>query len=119
MELLVDECVFKTTVNFLRSNAHDVLTVGECDLLGSEDKLILDKVVGLNRTLLTADKDFSDIILYPPSIYHGIIVLKITKAIEKDIHTILLKLLKENEVSVIRQSLCIVDKNKYRIRHNI
>lgn len=115
IEFLADECVFKTTIEFLRSHNYKVSTAYEEKLDGQTNGTILQKAIQTKRILLTADSDFANILVYPPGTHSGIIVLKISKANEDDVHNNLLKLLTEVDSTLI-QSLIIVDKNKYRIR---
>lgn len=116
IEFLADECVFKTTIDFLRSHNYKVSTAYEEKLDGQANGAILQKASQTKKILLTADSDFANILLYPIGTHSGIIVLKISKTNEDDVHTNLLKLLTEVDPALIQQSLIIVDKNKYRIR---
>lgn len=116
IHFFADECIFKTTIEFLRSRNYEVSTASEEKLAGQNNGTILQKAIQTKRILLTADTDFSNILVYPPETHFGIIVLKISKADEDEVHTNLLKLLTEVNPEVIQHSLVIVNKNKYRIR---
>ena len=68
---------------------------------------------------LTRDKDFSDIRIYPPRVYHGIIIVKITPINQKNVHKTLHRLLTENDLNELVAKLTIVSSNKYRVLANI
>ena len=78
LPLLADECIYKVTTDFLRSLGCDVVTVQELGLAGASDDVVIDKALALGRVLLTRDMDFSNILLYPPAQYLGIVVLKMS-----------------------------------------
>jgi predicted nuclease of predicted toxin-antitoxin system len=80
MNLFADECVYKVTVDLLRSWGHDVLTAQEVGLSGKPDEEILAYAVRHERVLITIDMDFSNIRHYTPESHRGIIVAKIRRA---------------------------------------
>jgi predicted nuclease of predicted toxin-antitoxin system len=64
---------------------------------------------------LTRDKDFSDIRIYPPSSFRGIVVLKISPHNQRDVHNMLHQLLHDVTLQDLSGKLVIVDRKKYRI----
>jgi predicted nuclease of predicted toxin-antitoxin system len=54
----------------------DVATVGDQGLQGATDERVSEACRREGRCLVTADQDFAQILLYPPSSYAGIIVLR-------------------------------------------
>ena len=116
MNILADECVYKVTVNLLRSWGYDVLTAQEAELAGKPDEEILAYAIMHERVLITIDMDFSSIRHYPPKSHKGIIVAKMRPRNADQVHKVLEYLLGNIEESILNQSLVIVDQNKYRIR---
>jgi predicted nuclease of predicted toxin-antitoxin system len=114
LQLLADECVYKATVDFLLTLGYDVVTVQELGLAGANDDAIIDRAVALGRVLLTRDMDFSNILLYPPAQYLGIMVLKMTPATVDAVHKVLKQALAQT--SDLAGALLVVDRNKFRIR---
>jgi len=112
--LLADECVYKATVDFLLSLGYDVVTVQEIGLTGAMDDVIIDKAVTLGCVLLTRDMDFSNVLLYPPAQYLGIVVLKMTPATMHAVHEVLKQALAQKRDLV--GALLVVDRNKFRLR---
>lgn len=113
---LTDENIPPKVVEFLRSKGYKVKDVKEDYLQGiSDDKLInLAKKEGL--TLITFDKHFGNIILYPPKDYHGIIRINIHPPILKDIITAFNKFFKRFDPSKLTELLIILEKKGFRIK---
>jgi hypothetical protein len=66
--------------------------------------------------LPTNDKDFCDVLRYPPSFHSGVIVLRITAANEAEVQNVLLRLLAEHGLDSIHATLAVVSRGKYRFR---
>jgi predicted nuclease of predicted toxin-antitoxin system len=116
MKLLADECVYKATVDLLRSWGHDVHTAQDAGLAGKPDDEILAYAIGHERVLVTIDLDFSNIRHYPPKTHKGIIVAKMRPRNAEQVHHVLEHLLNTIEEDTLNQSFVIVDQSKYRIR---
>ena len=116
MKLFADECVYRVTVEALRSWGHDVVTTQEANLVGEADAIQLQEAISQGRILITADLDFSNIRRYPPANHNGIIVLKIRPKILNEVHALLKKLVETISQENLNQTLVIVDRNKYRVR---
>jgi predicted nuclease of predicted toxin-antitoxin system len=114
LRLLADECVYKTTTDFLLDLGYDVITVQSIGLSSADDDGVIEQAVALNRTLLTRDTDFSNILLYPPAQYLGIVVLKMKPATTNAVHQVLQRALAQ--VHDLKGALVVVDRNKFRIR---
>jgi predicted nuclease of predicted toxin-antitoxin system len=114
LQLLADECVYKATVDFLLTLGYDVVTVQELGLAGANDDAIIGRAVALGRVLLTRDMDFSNVLLYPPAQYLGIMVLKMTPATTYAVHQVLKQALAQTRD--LADALLVVDRNKFRIR---
>ncbi len=116
MRILADECVFRVTVEALRQSGHDVLTAQEMGLAGQSDMQVVTAAKDAGRLFLTNDMHFSNILLFPPALFHGMIVLRIRPRNQTGVHSILTHLLVERNESDLDGALVIVDPNKYRLR---
>jgi predicted nuclease of predicted toxin-antitoxin system len=114
LRLLADECVYKVTTDFLTSLGYDVITAQELGLSGADDDIVIDKALVLGRALLTRDKDFSSILLYPPAQHMGIVVLKINPMTVPSVHKVLEQALAQTHE--LAGALLVVDRNKFRVR---
>lgn len=112
MRFLIDENVQKEIGNFLSKEGHDIKFVpsgyknGQIALLAKEEK----------RILLTHDKHFADIFLYPPKQLSGIIRIRIHPPTVKNITSSLSRLLKKLSEKEISRRLIVLEENDFRIR---
>ena len=113
MRLLADECVYAKTIKFLKKEGHEVRRVQEEGLSGSKDPEVLQHTIKNDLVLLTRDRDFQDIIKYPPSQHKGIIVMEIHPKHMDAVHRALAKMLETHEN--LSRTLAIADRQKYRL----
>ena len=78
MKFKIDDNLHTDAAALLRQHGHDALTVYDQGLQGEADSEIASVCQHEQRVILTLDLDFSDIRHYPPTVYHGIIVLRLT-----------------------------------------
>jgi len=116
VKFLTDENVFVPIVRELRALGHDVFDVKEQQLSGTKDPDIFKMAVEQERALITMDKDFSNIILYPPGSHFGIIVLKLYRLSVKVTTQTFMAAFEALDNARIRGNTIIIDKNKTRIR---
>jgi len=93
MKFLADHCVFGKTVRLLREHGHDVLTLQDLGKTASPDEVVLELAQKETAVLITCDREFGSLLLYPPERYSGIIVLKITASNQSQVHRFLLDFL--------------------------
>jgi predicted nuclease of predicted toxin-antitoxin system len=116
MKILADHCVFGKTVHLLQKAGHEVIRLKDIASASSEDDTVASLAVSYNAILLSNDKDFADIIKYPPKEHSGIIVLRITPQSEGIVHNTLLNLLASKPLKEIYGSLAVIRGNKIRFR---
>jgi predicted nuclease of predicted toxin-antitoxin system len=116
MKILADHCVFGKTVKLLREHGYEVITLKELGKADTEDEEVLSIASSLNAILITNDKDFGNILRYPPERYGGIIVLKITFENQGSIHEILLNMLKKYDQEQLKKALVVINTKTYRMR---
>lgn len=76
MKLFADENVARAEVAWLRSRGHDVLYASEVKA-GAADADWMARAETESRVLLTADKDFGDLIFRDGLTSHGVILLRL------------------------------------------
>ena len=114
LRLLADECIYKATTDFVRDLGYDVVTAQSLGLTSTNDRIVIEQAVALGRTLLTRDTDFSNILLYPPAQYLGIVVLKMKPVTRIAVHQVLQQAL--TQMRNLEGTLVVVDRSKFRIR---
>lgn len=116
MRIFVDVCIWQVTRDFVRQLGHDIVTAEDRALASAEDEEVLAQAVSEDRVFLTRDMDFTNILLYPPTRFPGIVVLKIKPETIDVVHRTLASALSHFTQESIRQALVIVDRNKFRER---
>lgn len=116
MKILADHCVYGKTIRILREAGHEVTPLKQIIPPYSDDPDVIALATTLDAILLSNDKDFADIILYPPANFQGIVVLRITPQSEDLVHNTLLNMLLKKDRERLRGSLVVIRGNKIRIR---
>ena len=76
MKIVADENVDKEIVDRLRADGHDVLYIAEADP-GIDDQSVLDVSHQTGGILLTADKDFGDLIFRQRLLHSGVLLVRL------------------------------------------
>ena len=77
MKIKLDENIPISLVASLTELGHDVDTVPQEGLAGSDDKMVWDAAQQEERFLITQDLDFSDIRRFRPGDHHGILLVRL------------------------------------------
>lgn len=116
MRFLTDENIFPQTITFLRKSGHDVKDIQESGLHQITDDKIIETASQEERTIITFDKHFGDILRYPPDSLSGIILIRIHPPLLKDIFDALNNLFKNYHAATFKGRLVVLSKSGYRIR---
>ncbi len=113
MKFLLDSCISKFAVNDLRNAGYDVLWIPES---GKDpgDEIILKKAFDEDLILVTADKDFGELVFVFGNPHSAIIRLVDIPA--KDQGKYLLKLIEFHKNEIMKKALITVDRYRVRIR---
>jgi len=74
LKIVADESIDKQIVDRLRSDGHDVVFIAELDP-GIEDEAVLLRSRESNSVLLTADKDFGELVFRQRLLHSGIVLI--------------------------------------------
>ena len=116
MQFLADQDVYYITIEWLREEGHDVVTVKEVGMQGAADRDLLKRAREMDRLLLTRDKDFGALVFLEESESSGVILLRITPLTVDEIHQELRRLLEEQTEEELKKLFCVVEPGRYRIR---
>lgn len=116
MRFKLDENLSPTIVGLLTEAGHDAATVAEQGLAGSVDSDIASVCLDEGRILLTLDLDFSDVRAYPPHLYPGLIVLRLSSQSPRRQMDVVSRMLPSLSGSSLQGKLWIVDDSRIRIR---
>ena len=75
MKLKLDENLGTLGQSLLEADGHDVMTVAQQDLCGTEDINLYAVCRDEERILVTLDRDFALTLRFPPDVTPGIVVL--------------------------------------------
>lgn len=112
MKFLVDENLPSAVVEELRAKGFDAIKAKS----GSVDAEIAALAQKEKRVLLTMDKDFANVLNYPPHEYSGIICLKIKSPVLKIVIKMLDSVLNSLDESSVKGNLIVLTPTGYRIR---
>ncbi len=79
MKLVADESVDRQIVERLRRDGHDVLYVSELSPSISDDA-VLDQANAIRAVLITADKDFGELVYRRGQIHAGVVLIRLAGA---------------------------------------
>lgn len=113
---LSDENIPPKVVEFLRNKGYKVKDVREENLNGISDDALINLAKKEGFILITFDKHFGNILLYPPKEYHGIIRINIHPPILEDIFSAFNKFLKRFGLSTLAGILVILERKGFRIK---
>lgn len=114
MSLLVDSCVSKFAVDALREEGYDVIWIPE-EGVDPGDTEILNRAYQEDRILVTADKDFGDLVFVFQKPHSAIIRLVNIKASEQG--RIILMVLEKYANHFKKTPILTVDKARIRINY--
>ena len=76
LKVMVDEDLPRQAVRLLQEHGYDAKSVVEKGMGGWKDPQLWIAIQKEERYLVTADKGFGDIRVYPPGTHHGILLLR-------------------------------------------
>lgn len=79
MKFKLDENFGTRTSHLFRAAGHDVRTVAEESMAGASDRRLYDLCRAEQRSLVTLDLDFADVLRFPPLQSPGIVVLRVPR----------------------------------------
>lgn len=115
MKIKFDENMPCDRVESLR-RLHDVDTVRDEGLEGSEDKVVWEATQREQRFFVTQDLDFSDLRTYLPGSHHGILLVRLHYPSRNRINARVEEILASPEVESYIGCFVVVTDSKVRIR---
>jgi predicted nuclease of predicted toxin-antitoxin system len=116
VKIKLDENIGRRGVGLLRARGHDVMTVWDQNLRGVSDEVLFNVCVAEGRALITLDRDFGQILRFPPEESAGIVVLDLgNRATVPAILERLTAFLEVTETTSVAGSLWIIEPGRVRI----
>lgn len=115
MRIKLDENIGRLCSKILYQAGHDVTTVHEEKLAGASDRALIEVCRTERRCLVTLDLEFGNPLLFNPSDYHGIAVLRLpSRSTPKDLIDAILTLLGGLAKENIEGKLWIIQRGRIR-----
>ena len=76
MKLLADECIERSIIKHLKDSGFDIVSIAELKP-GASDTSVIELANEKKSVLLTADKDFGELIFRQGKLTHGIILIRL------------------------------------------
>jgi predicted nuclease of predicted toxin-antitoxin system len=112
----VDENLPNEVADRLAQLGYDVATVFDEGLNGHPDSDVADACKAERRALLTLDRDFGNILAYPPDQYSGIIILSPLRTDKPRVLSLFERLIPLLATEPVDGKLWIVEETQIRIR---
>lgn len=114
MNILADENIDEQIIETLRKNGYNILYVGEM-APGISDEVVLSKANKMSAVLLTADKDFGELVFRQHLISKGVILVRLSGMSPNDKSKQILAVINEHKNEIIN-SFTVITHNHIRIR---
>jgi len=116
LNFLIDANMPRSTKATIESLGYNVVDVRDILPPATPDSDIASLALTENRVIITRDQDFSNIILYPPQKYPGIIVLKVHALKPSEMNKLIELFLVSNSPEAISHCLIILEPHRFRIK---
>ena len=114
MNLLADEGVDRQIVALLRQSGYDVLYVAELEP-GIDDNTVFEKANRINALLITADKDFGEMVFRQGMVRAGVVLLRLAGLSPSTKASIVSRVVQERGDELLR-SFSVISPGVVRIR---
>ena len=115
---LTDENVPPALAEFLRQKGFDVKEARRVGIPGISDTRIIELAGREERVLVTFDRHFGNLLLYPLDSHYGIIRIRIHPPLLSDIIQSLEHFLLKFDLATIKGTLIVLEKEGYRVRRS-
>jgi len=116
MRFKIDENLHRDAAELLKRHGHDAMTVVDQGLRGYGDGEIANVCRKEQRAIVTLDLDFSDVRVYSPGDYVGIIVLRLSDQSRGSVLKVIGRIIPLFGTEMLIGRLWIVDEHQVRIR---
>ena len=115
MKFKLDENFGQSVLDVFKRRGFDCHTVHDEGLVGAEDPDVLAAAVAEDRILVTLDRDFMNVLIYPPEATAGVAVVQLGKRMSRSLlASVIDAFLTACEQKLIRGKLWIIEPGRIR-----
>ena len=114
MKIVADENIDRQIVDRLRADGHEVLFVAELDP-GIDDEAVLLRSRQTDAILLTADKDFGELVFRQRLVHAGVLLIRLAR-IEPDIKATLVAAIFDRHGEELSAGFAVLSEHSLRLR---
>lgn len=118
MTFLLAHCVWKETQNVLEKAGFPCVTLHQLNESNAPDKKVITIAKSQKAILITRDRDFSNLTIYPLGNHKGIVLLRITPQTIENVHKVLLNTLRIISPENLKGNLLIITSITYRFHRH-
>lgn len=118
ISFLIDANVPPAIAEFLQQKGFDVKEVREVEALGISNSRIIELARREERVLVTLDRHFANLLLYPLDSHYGIIRIRIHPPLLSDIIQSLEHFVLKFDLASIKGKLVVLEREGYRVRRS-
>ena len=115
MNLLADEGVDRQVVDLLREEGHSVSYVAEMEP-GVQDEDVLSQANRENRVLLTADKDFGELVFRQGRLFAGVVLVRLSGLTPESKAYVVASAFEEHAADLLPGTFAVIVPGAVRIR---
>ena len=116
IKFMADENIPPALIDFLKTKGFDVKATQGSTAPGCPDSVVMGLAQQEERVLLTFDKHFANILLYPPHTHSGIIRIRLHPPLLKEIFQALDNFFKNFDLAKMKGTLVILERDGFRVR---
>jgi predicted nuclease of predicted toxin-antitoxin system len=117
MNFLADESIDQPIVTALRDDGHVVIAIAELAPSISDDEVLAD-ANQRGAVLLTADKDFGELLFRLGRAHHGVVLIRLA-GLSSEAKTVLVRRAVEQHGADLNDAFAVVSPGHVRIRRSI
>jgi predicted nuclease of predicted toxin-antitoxin system len=119
MQIKVDEDLPRQVVAFLRENGYQADSVIEQNMAGWKDSELWRKIQTESRFLVTGDKGFANIRIYPPGTHFGVLLLRPDQDGIRPTVELMERVLQNYDLNTLVGSTTVVTPRSVRVRKGV
>jgi predicted nuclease of predicted toxin-antitoxin system len=114
VRIVADESVDRQIVDRLRAGGHDIESVAELHP-GIDDETVLELSVQSEALLLTADKDFGELVFRQRRLHTGVLLLRLS-GLEPEVKAELVATTVSQHASALNRGFAVLSERLLRLR---